>query len=168
MISAGMMLFDRGAAMASTTPTRIDPAPFLTADQDAVTAILPEPLAALAQPIVRSRSMLELSDDWDDAGSPGYRPETWLRAVALLLGSALRLWDETGIAAVPAKVRKGPNGSIDLHWVRPQRELFVNVPVDPGAQGEFYGDDGEAGHVVKGSLDADEEHAWLLMWLMHP
>jgi hypothetical protein len=110
--------------------------------------------------------MLDLADDWDDAGSPGYDKRTWLRAVDFLIGNALVYWEEHSIAVPTPKLRKGPAGSIDLHWRERDRELLINIPAREGAPADYYGDDRAAGHIVKGTLDPSEDNLWLLMWLI--
>ena len=156
----------------SLAPARIDPTRVLGADQETIAAALPAVLAAYAGPIASSRKMLELPDDWDGEGSPGYAPETWARAVGLLLGSALRLYEDTGLVAPPPKIRKGPQGSIDLHWRLPGRTLLLNVPMEVDTPAEFFGhdgtrdQDGRFAHPVQGSFAVDDEQPWLLMWVM--
>ena len=109
--------------------------------------------------------MLDLADDWDGEGSPGYEETTWQRAVDFLVRNAARLYAEYGVLIEGPKIRKGPRGSIDLHWRTPTRELLLNVPADVDALADYYGDDGAGGHVIKGTLNPTEENAWLLMWL---
>ena len=126
---------------------------------------LPPELAHLAVAAEASRAMLDLPEDWDGEGSPGYEDATWQRAVDFLLSNALRVWTEHGIAVPSPKVRKGPLGSIDLHWRTPSRELLINVPADPEATVDYYGDDGAGGHQVKGTVDPAREGQQLLLWL---
>ena len=109
--------------------------------------------------------MLDLPDDWDGEGSPRYEEATWRRAVEFLLGNALRIWEEQGVVVPTPKVRKGPQGSVDLHWRTPTRELLINVPADPDAQADYYGDDGTSGHRIKGTLDLAREGHQPLLWL---
>jgi hypothetical protein len=157
--------------MASSARVRINVAELPVDDLAVLERALPAPLVAFAAPIVRSRAMLELEDDWDGEGSPGYAESTWRRVVAFLLDNALALSEDFGAAPPAPKIRKGPHGSIDIHWQLPNRILFVNVPVDTGETAEFFGHDGVRGsdgrfeHTVQGSLDVADEHPWLLMWL---
>jgi hypothetical protein len=126
---------------------------------------LPPALAGLAAAVEASRSMLDLTDDWDGEGSPGYDEATWRRAVDFLLGSALMIWHAHGVAIPAPKVRKGPLGSIDLHWRTPTRELLINVPAAAGDLADYYCDDGAGGHPVQGTLDPAREGDDLLLWL---
>jgi hypothetical protein len=150
--------------MSHGSRTRLDPKPLLTAPPAMIEQMLPPGLGAVAAPIVASRAMLALGDDWDGEGSPGYQETTWLRAVDFLVGSALGLWEEFGVSAPVPKIRKGPAGSVDVHWRTTDRELLVNVPPGDGPA-DYYGDDHGGGHVVKGTLDPSEDNLWLLMWL---
>jgi len=126
---------------------------------------LPGDLAHLAAEIEQSRSMLSLPDDWDEEGSPGYAEATWHRAVALLVQNATRLWRQDRVSVQAPRVRKGPEGSIDLDWRAPDRELLINVPADPAEPATYYGDDGAGGHRIKGALDTSADNRWLLRWL---
>lgn len=126
---------------------------------------LPSALAHLGAEIERSRAMLGLEDDWDDEGSPGYAETTWSRAIGFLVQNATQLWDGYGIAIEAPKVRKGPDGSIDLDWRTPHHELLVNVPADEADPTSYYGDDGAGARTIKGTLEPTANNRWLLMWL---
>jgi hypothetical protein len=126
---------------------------------------LPETLRHLAEEMQRSRALLDLPDDWDEEGSPAYAETTWLRAAGFLAENASRLWEEYGVVIEAPRIRKGPEGSIDLDWRTPRRELLINVPTAPEEPAAYYGDDGSGGHSIKGTLDTSARNQWLLMWL---
>jgi hypothetical protein len=126
--------------------------------------VLPSPLARLGEAIEASRSMLDLPDDWDGEGSPAYDPATWRRAVDFLVEHAVRFWRESGVVIPAPKVRKGPHGTIDLHWRMPGHELLINVPA-ADEPADYYGDDGADGRRIEGTLDPATYHRWLLQWL---
>jgi hypothetical protein len=151
--------------MALSAPVRIDPTPYLTADRAAAAALLPEALRPLAEEVVRSREILDLPDNFDDEGSPGYEDATWLRAVGFLLSNAMQLWNDRGMVTPVPDIGPGPYGSIDLDWRIPRRQLLLNIPVDEHAEVKFYGDDGNFGHVVKGTLELADDNSWLMLWL---
>lgn len=157
-----------GGTVARSTYARTNVAGMPLDDAAALERALPAPLASFAAPIVASRAMLDLEVDWDGEGSPGYAEATWLRAVRFLLANALGFYDDYGLAVPAPKVGKGPYGSVDLHWRVPGRHLLMNMPVEAGEPGDFYGDDGAGGQQVKGSFDPDEEYPWLMMWLANP
>lgn len=125
----------------------------------------PLPLS-LAAEINASRSMLELEDDWDGEGSPGYDDATWRRAVDFLVRNALRLSNEYGVVLQSPRIRKGPRGSIDLHWRVMDRELLVNIPGESGVPADYYGDDGAGGQQTKGTLDPEKQGYHLMLWLV--
>jgi hypothetical protein len=110
--------------------------------------------------------MLELEDDWDGEGSPGYEEATWQRAVDFLVGNASRLYDEYGVAIRSPRIRKGPRGSIDLHWRTPQRELLLNIPAESRVLADYYGDDGAGGQQTKGTLNLERQGFDLMLWLV--
>jgi hypothetical protein len=110
-----------------------------------------------------ARPMLMWADDWDGAGSPGYRKATLDRARAFLLGGARELWEEHRLLPPVPRVSPGPDGSIDLHWRGDRRELLVNVPVGEDETISFYGDDAHT--QIKGEIGRDVSAAWLFAWL---
>jgi len=126
---------------------------------------LPTPLRVLQTGIALSRSLLDLADDWDDAGAAGYDEATWHRAVTFLVSGVSRLWEENGVRTERADVLPGPRGSIDLDWRTPGHELLVNVPPDPSQPVAYYGDDGTGGRKIKGTLNPTAPNRWLLAWL---
>lgn len=123
----------------------------------------------LAQTIQSSRRILELKDDWDEEGSPGYSEETWRRAVEFLIVSRRRYWKETKKSILVPKISPGPYGSIDLHWKTPDRELLINIPKSLEEPASYYGDDREDGteNAIRGkSLDTSQYERWIFDWLM--
>lgn len=125
---------------------------------------LPEPLAHLAGEIERSRSLLDLEDDWDGEGSPGYTEQTWRRAVDLLVRVATDAWRHWRVAVDAVDVVPGAAGGIGLEWRAPAHELLVRIPADPTADAPYYGDDGEGGGKIKGTLVTDKPNRWLAAW----
>ena len=126
---------------------------------------LPAPLQTLESGIASSRSLLDLADDWDDAGAPDYDEATWQRAVTFLTSGVSRLWSEHRVQTERADVLPGPRGSIDLDWRTPGHELLVNVPANPSQPVAYYGDNGAEGKKIKGTLDPAAPNRWLLAWL---
>lgn len=108
--------------------------------------------------------MLDLPDDWDDEGSPGYAEATWMRAVDFLLHNAERLWQDQGVTVGAPAILPGPNGSIDLHWRVSSHELLLNIPADPDELADYYGDTVD-GNAISGKLNTSAKNQWLLMWL---
>jgi len=125
----------------------------------------PEALRHLGPKIAESREILELADDWDDEGSPGYQEDTWERASGFLVRSVIALWEAHGIVTDHALILPGPNGSVDLDWRAHGRELLINVPSDPSEPATCHGDDGAGGRRIKGTLDLGLSNRWLLLWL---
>lgn len=64
------------------------------------------------------------------------------------------------------RILPGPDGSVDIHWKSPQKELLINVPADKGAPVPFYGDDyGKLS--IKGTIETNSLHPAVLMWLIN-
>ena len=116
--------------------------------------------------IGHSRSILDLRDDWDEAGAPGYQSGTWERAIGLLRSHARAALLLARTIPVP-RILAGPNGSIDLHWRSADSEILLNVPADERQPIDFYGDD-RSGGVVRGALPSATSKATLLPWLIRP
>ncbi len=91
---------------------------------------VPGELNEVAAAIEKSRSMLDLQDNWDGEGSPGYSEETWTRAARFLLRNAVELWTARSIRADTPAMQKGPEGSIDISWRTANAKLLINVPTE--------------------------------------
>ncbi len=124
----------------------------------------PPNMDALSLAIQESRSLLDLPDNWDDEGSPAYAESTWTRVVDFLLHNAERLWLDQGILVSAPQILPGPDGSIDLHWRIKNHELLLNIPADPHALADYYGDTVD-GNAINGKLNPAARNQWLLMWL---
>lgn len=108
-----------------------------------------------------SRRILELKDDWDEEGSPGYLQETWDKATRFIRESVSSF--HTVAHGLPApRILPGPDGTIDIHWKTAERELLINIPVED-EPAEYYGDGPRES--VKGKLDLATSNEWILMWL---
>lgn len=71
--------------------------------------------------------ILELGEDWDGEGAPGYEQETLQRATELLGKIASCCWDFWGCAVSLPEINPADGGSLDLAWRGPVR-LLINVP----------------------------------------
>ncbi len=126
---------------------------------------LPFALRHIATEINASRSLLDLEEGWDGEGTVSYSYKTWIRAVRFLASNADRLWEEMGYLTLAPNIGPGPDGSIDLHWTLPRRELLINFPQDYSRDAGFYGDNGKRGEPIEGKLNTAESRMWVLMWL---
>ncbi|MGH2531681.1 MAG: hypothetical protein ACRDJW_05185 [Thermomicrobiales bacterium] len=126
---------------------------------------VPRALAQVATEVERSRTILDLEDDWDNAGAMGYAEDTWRRAVELLVRIAAAAWEEHGTRVEDIFVSPGDRGSIDLEIRTAGHELLMTVPADEDAEVRFYGDDGTWGSKQKGSFPIIKPNRWLAAWL---
>lgn len=123
---------------------------------------VPFQLATLAQALNESRWMLELEDDFDGDGSPGYAEATWERAARFLIDSA-KFALELGFNMPVPKVQNGPEGTLDLFWETSTAKLLLNIPIEVEAQGQYYGYRTD-GSETRGSFDISHPQPWLLLW----
>lgn len=120
---------------------------------------------SIEEAIASSRSILDLQDDWDEQGSPGYDESTWRRACDFLVRQASFARERVSRDLPPPRILPGPDGSIDLHWKMPRFELLVNVPKDASKPATFYGDD-YGNSCVRGNLNTSEQIRGLVVWLL--
>ncbi|NOT61147.1 MAG: hypothetical protein HOP19_13085 [Acidobacteria bacterium] len=118
----------------------------------------------LAEALCASRSILDLPDDWDEEGSPRFREATWQRATKLVKLAATAFQQRFGVWIEPPRILPAPEGSIDLHWRLPERELLINIPERAEAPADYYGS-GNAQAAVKGKLNTSLPNEWILLWL---
>jgi hypothetical protein len=123
-----------------------------------------DPLANLIMVAHKAKGMLELPDNWDDAGSPAIRRDTFLRALLLLLLHAALILMRHSVVIPTPRISPGPDGSIDLHWKTRRRELLISIPQDLREPAAYYGDnfgsDKKKGAIQPNVLDL-ELFAWL-------
>lgn len=121
-------------------------------------------LAHVFYVLLKSRQILELKDDWDGQGSPGYTKMVWERAYKFVMHSAIEALKGYSVVIQAPKILPGPDGSIDIHWKTDTRELLVNIPKSSNELAQFYGDD-YGSLQIKGTIDPDNPSSALLMWL---
>ena len=126
---------------------------------------LPPALDHLGGELERSRRLLDLADDWDDEGSPGYDEATWDRAIGLLVRIATTLWDDHGIAVDGGDVFPGSHSNIDFELRTPGRRLLVSVPPEPGVPARYFGQDTTEVLKIKGQLEIGHPTGRLVAWL---
>jgi hypothetical protein len=121
----------------------------------------------LKNAIDKSRSILELGDDWDGKGSCGYAEETWKRATEFLWKMAEVFYDqEGGHTFFPPAINPGPDGSIDLHWKLQKFELLMNFPASPTQFPSCYGTD-SYGVEIKRELNDPKDYVAMARWVRY-
>ena len=114
--------------------------------------------------IEQAKRILELEDDWDGEGSPGYSEDTLNRAIAFLTTYAQRLWESDGIPFPVPRIGPGPEASIDLYWKQPRWELLVNIPADPSEAASYSAED-DGGHRSRGFVPTEKFDSRFATWL---
>lgn len=118
----------------------------------------------LEEEIDRAFVMLEGEDPDDIEDGVRHSVATLNRAV-LFLQKESEVYEQWfgKIAPVPS-IDLGPNGSIDIHWKTPNRELLINIPADAIRKATFYGDNDHS-DMIKGSFDPDTVDSRIALWL---
>lgn len=119
----------------------------------------------LEDEVLASRSLLDLGDDWDDCGSPGYAEATWSRAVDLLIRMTKQLQSSFGIRLTSVDVMPGSQGDIGLELQTDHRRLLISVPHKIDAPARYFGHDRDKTNTTKGWLDTALPNNWLVEWL---
>ncbi len=101
---------------------------------------LPTELTFLFKTMDKSQYILQLEDDWDDAGGEKYEAQTWINAMSFLARYAQHLFNDFNIIINSPKIYHGPKGSIDILWEPSAYRLVINIPKD-GNKAMFYADD---------------------------
>lgn len=127
---------------------------------------IPRALDSVAEAVRASRNLVELRDDWDGEGSPGYSEVVWERASRFVLNNALKLWRENGRVIPPPAIYPGPDGSIDLLWESGESTLLVNVPPEADEPAKWFGSLKDGSETTKGMMGASETNLRLMIWLM--
>ena len=121
--------------------------------------------STVQEAVESSRWILDLTDDWDEQGSPKYAESTWQRACDFLVRHARLARQRLGRELPAPAILPGPGASIDLHWKLPSFELLVNVPSDATRPATFYGDD-HGVLCIRGNLNAAGDVPGLIVWLL--
>ncbi len=145
----------------------IHPSPEMgfNAIMERISESLPSELSEIKRDISASRRILSLADNWDDEGSIGYSLDTLESAISFLAYSALEIWESERILIQPPRISPGPDGSIDLHWVKNKYGLLINIEPKPSTFITFYGEENE-GNYIKGRLNRGEIKRAILLFLM--
>ena len=144
-----------------------EPAPAAATTKDRLLGfMIPGALNSVAESVRASRSIIDLEDDWDGEGSPGYDEAVWERAGRFVLNNALQLWRESGRVIRPPDIFPGPDGSLDLLWESGEATLLVNVPPQPDMPVKWFGSLKDGTESTKGTMDASGRNLRLMTWLV--
>ena len=119
----------------------------------------------IADAIELSRRILDLSENWDEEGSPAYAEATWDRAAHHVKQTAIEYRKSSGVWVNPPKITPGPDGSIDVRWKTSARSVLINFPAADSEPVQFFGSDRDI-ESIRGTLDIFSQNLWILMWLM--
>lgn len=115
--------------------------------------------------IEKSKSILQLLENWDGEGSPTYSKETWEKATRFVRKTAFQFKQESEKWVSPPKITPSHDGSIDVRWKISARSLLINFPADSNIPPSFFGSD-KGTDTIKGTLNLSSQNHWLLKWLL--
>jgi|SRR5690242_3247331 len=115
----------------------------------------------LLKSFLDAEKLLAFKGDPEDESFVPISDKTIDRAVRLLTPYVTLF----STAKYSIRVLPGPDGSVDVHWKNPARELLINIPADLNEPASFYGDD-YGKFSIKGKMDTSSLHPSVLMWLL--
>jgi hypothetical protein len=121
---------------------------------------LPLELTFLFKTMDKSQYILQLEDNWDDAGGEKYTEKTWVNAMSFLTRYAKNLFNDFNIIINSPKIYHGPNGSIDILWEPSAYRLVINIPKESN-KAMFYADDYKD-QITEGSFHLDNFNVSLM------
>jgi hypothetical protein len=120
----------------------------------------------LAETLRKARELTGLADNWDDEGSLGYSIETWRRVRRfLLLQSSLSAKVFQMELPIP-QINPADQGSMDVFWRLPRRQLLVNFPKQSESPITYYGRDETGRNTVTGRTQDSDPRQDLVAWLI--
>lgn len=125
-----------------------------------------EYLNDLLSAVQKSRSILDLRENWDGEGSPGYTEDTWRRATDLLVSGVRHMWEQYSELVPVPRILPGPDGSIDIHWEVGHRHLLLNIPAGADDRAAYYGQHrADPSKNIKGSFDPSQIELPMFFWV---
>lgn len=114
-----------------------------------------------------SRAIVGPQEDLDENDARAVMVGTWRRAIVFVEANYRLLYGSGALIPLP-EIDAVADGSIDLHWDLPEKELLVNVPEHPDHPLKYYGDDRRGNAVSKGQLrdGAFPMSEFLFRWLV--
>jgi hypothetical protein len=114
------------------------------------------------QLIESSRRILDLDEGWDGEGASPIAKSTWQRAAEFLRRNTSSM---RGLRIKKLSLAPLSDGSIDLHWKLPHRELLINISPTDDKWATYYGDNRLGWNTVQGKLNIEAPNYWLFVWL---
>jgi hypothetical protein len=121
--------------------------------------------SGLRRVLGKARELTNLADDWDGEGSQGYSTDTLRRVRRFLLAQSFLCKRFFQITLPTPQINPADQGSVDVFWRLPGRQLLLNFPKDEGSPITYYGRDDEGKNTVTGRTAVDELRPDLVAWL---
>jgi hypothetical protein len=120
----------------------------------------------LDQALRKAHDLTKLADNWDDEGSPGYSPETWRRVKSFLLRQSSLATKVFRTDLPIPQINPADQGSIDVFWRLPKRQLLLNFPRETGSPITYHGRDETGRNTITGRTEENDARQDLVAWLI--
>ncbi|MGI0108318.1 hypothetical protein [Salinimicrobium sp. WS361] len=115
--------------------------------------------------IDKSKTLLELNDDWDDEGAVGSNELIYKRSIHFLVDYAKYIYEIHNSVIEEPEINLVKDGSIDLEWRNENYILLINIRNTPERNIHYYGEDFKKKTIIKGFIDYHEINKDLGFWM---
>lgn len=114
-----------------------------------------------------SKSLLNLSDDWDGEDAIGCNSVILDRAINILLKYSQNVLKYHNTVILPPEINLGKDGSIDIEWRSNGKIFLFNVINSETLAVEYYGNDLNSKTVIKGVIENYSINRTLSFWMQN-
>ncbi len=119
----------------------------------------------LAKEIEESKSLLRLTEDYDDQGGMPISEATWARAIIFITNYANWIYEKTGKIIDTPQINPGPKESVDILWRNEKYRLLINIPSALNNSVHFYGDNRKGDDNVSGTINENAIQEYFAIWI---
>lgn len=127
--------------------------------------VFPKELKQVAEEIECSKSILELTDNWNDEGAIAVPEEILMRAIKLLVNYSKWIFENLHFPIEAPIITPLPDGSLDLKWKTSIARLLVNVKNSDKMEAHYYGDLFNNKNSVKGNINTNDIQEFFAYWM---
>lgn len=120
-------------------------------------------LSSIYSEIQRSRSLLELEDDWDDNGAQKISKAVWIAAVKFLVQNSYYLYKHYSKVIAAPEINPLHDGTLDLSWRTDNARMLMQVVSDKYIK--FYGDEYNNKNSIKGEALLEGLQEYVAVWM---
>lgn len=122
-------------------------------------------LKSLIESVESSKYILDLEDDWDEAGALSCNEESYNNAIKLLIKYSKELLTQYSVIIKNPDISPCRDGSIDLEWRDDNSSLLINITTKSEIDIHYYAEDYRTNTILKGFLNDLQINRELLFWM---